>query len=337
MNKIIFLFIIVLSCKSPIKKDEIIINNDFKEVITNYIKSNPIQLLKIIDSEAKFDFPQPSYHIFFDKKYTDTIISIKLLPYYSEYNPINVENQGDSITIYSKIKPSGYFLFENEPIIIFDLDNYSKDIIKKDKLISHIPDSLKFDIGKINNHLKSDSDFYKVSKLKFEHINWDEISHDKKNPKESDKKPKDTYVANFVDSIKVAHSLTENPLITIDGVILKYQSMNEDWFIMNKEDISSLKYIKNGETNIFGSKDKFGVVSLTTRSYHLKKLKSSPLHPIKRIYVIDGEIVTKEFVERFDKSKIISVEEISDKKSIAEFTSEDYDQLVYITTKIPTE
>jgi hypothetical protein len=146
-----------------------------------------------------------------------------------------------------------------------------------------------------------------------------------------------TYLANFVDSLKVEHSLIENPLILIDGVAIQYESMNEGWFLMKKEDISSLKYIKKGETRIYGSKDKFGVVSLTTRLSQIKKLESSPIHAIKRIYVIDGEIVTKEFVEKFDKSKIIGVAEISDKKSIAEFTSEDYDQLVYITTKIPIE
>jgi len=164
------------------------------------------------------------------------------------------------------------------------------------------------------------------------------ISCNKKTLKRIEKKKhKDTYLANFVDSLKVEYSLTENPLILIDGVILEYESMNENWFVMNKEDISSLKYVKKGETRIYGSKDKFGVVSLTTRLSQLKKLEFSPLHPIKRIYIIDGEIVTKEFVEKFDKSKIISVAEIYDKKSIVEFTSEDYHQLVYITTKIPTE
>ena len=164
------------------------------------------------------------------------------------------------------------------------------------------------------------------------------ISCGKKNLNEDDQKdPKETYLANFIDSLKVTHSLSENPLILIDGIGIEYESMNEGWFLMKKEDISNLKYIKKGETEIYGSKDKFGVVLLTTRLSQLKKLETSPIHPVKRIYVIDGEVVTKEFVERFDKSKIIGVAEISDKKSIAEFTSKDYDQLVYITTKIPTE
>ena len=164
------------------------------------------------------------------------------------------------------------------------------------------------------------------------------ISCQKKSPKKSDKKnPKDTYLIDFVDSIKVKHSLTENPLIVIDGVAIEYESMSEDWFIMNKEDIYSLEYLKNGEANLFGSRGEFGVVSLGTKLYQLNKLKLGSIHDLKIIYVMDGKVVTKEFVKKFDKSKIISIEEIYDKKTIAEFTSKKYNEVVYITTNIPTK
>jgi hypothetical protein len=175
MKKVIFLFIIFLSCKSQNDTTEIIINSNFQKIITNYSDSNPIQILRFISSEEELIFPQPSYHIFFDKKDTDTIMSIKLLPHLSNFNPINFEKQGDSVTIYSEINPTGYFMIENKPIIIYDLDNYSRAFIRKDKLLAKIPDSLKFEIGKANNHIKSHTEYYKVSKLDFENISWEEI------------------------------------------------------------------------------------------------------------------------------------------------------------------
>ena len=93
MKKVIFLFIIFLSCKSQNDTTEIIINSNFQKIITNYSDSNPIQILRFISSEEELIFPQPSYHIFFDKKDTDTIMSIKLLPHLSNFNPINFEKQ----------------------------------------------------------------------------------------------------------------------------------------------------------------------------------------------------------------------------------------------------
>lgn len=175
MKKIISLLFILLSCKSQNKTDEIIINSNFLKIITNYSNSNPIQTLRLISSEEELIFPQPSYHIFFDKKDTDTIMSIKLLPHLSSFNPINFEKEGDSVTIYSKVNPTGYFMIENKPIIIYDLDNYSRDFIRKNKLITKIPDSLKFEIVKVNNHIKSYTEYYKISKLDFENMSWEEI------------------------------------------------------------------------------------------------------------------------------------------------------------------
>lgn len=149
-----------------------------------------------------------------------------------------------------------------------------------------------------------------------------------------EKKSNKTYLANYVDSLKVEYNLSKDPFILFDGVAIQYESMNDGWFLIKKEDISNLKYIKKGETKIYGSKDKFGVVLVTTRLSQLRKLEISSIHPIKKIYVIDGKLVTKKFVDTLDKSKIIGIVTISDKKSIAAYTSNDCDQLIYITTKI---
>ncbi|PNW28711.1 hypothetical protein [Formosa algae] len=77
-------------------------------------------------------------------------------------------------------------------------------------------------------------------------------------------KPEKTYLANYIDSLKTEHSLTKNPLLVIDGIPAHYETMNDGWFLIKKEDISSLKYIKKGETKIYGSKDEYGVVLLRT-------------------------------------------------------------------------
>jgi hypothetical protein len=77
--------------------------------------------------------------------------------------------------------------------------------------------------------------------------------------------PKRTYLANYIDSLKIEHSLTKNPHIIINGVGANYKSMNEGWFLLEKDEISSIKYIKKGETNIYGSIDINGIVQLTTR------------------------------------------------------------------------
>ena len=82
--------------------------------------------------------------------------------------------------------------------------------------------------------------------------------------------PKRTYLAKYIDSLKIEYSLTKNPHIIINGVGANYASMNEGWFLIEKEEISSIEYIKKGETNIYGSIDVNGIVHLTT------KLKDKP-------------------------------------------------------------
>lgn len=87
------------------------------------------------------------------------------------------------------------------------------------------------------------------------------------------KKPEKTYLANYIDSLKTEYSLIENPLLLIDGIPTHYESMDDGWFLMKKEDISSPKYIKKGETKIYGSKDVNGVVLLTTILNEKQKTK----------------------------------------------------------------
>ena len=151
------------------------------------------------------------------------------------------------------------------------------------------------------------------------------------------KKTKKTYLAAYIDSLKTEYSLTENPLLVIDGVAAHYESMNDGWFLIKKEDIFSLKYIKKGETKIYGSKDLNGVVLLTTK---LQELQTGNKNSNKKtLYVLDGKIISYDDYKIIDQSKVIGIGIgiITEKNAIKEFSSDHYDELIYVTTKILTE
>ena len=128
---------------------------------------NPI---KDMYSRNGIVIPHPCYEVFFEKYKNDTIISIKLVPFLVIFNPLDFEiDKGNDSLLSEKKISSGYFLFKNQPIIIFDEKNLSNKILKKNNLNS-IPDSLKWDFGKANIHLKSKSEFYKLTNLELNKI-----------------------------------------------------------------------------------------------------------------------------------------------------------------------
>lgn len=167
------LLIFVLIISSCSKNKAVIVNNSFNEIITNYTDTYPIEIPRINISEAegfKFIFPEPSYQIFFSKVGTDTIMSIKRVPHLIPYNPIDkfIYNHGE--TVYDEIKPTGYFLVNNNPIIIYDLENYSNGFLNREELTTILPDELKFEIGKGANHIESPIEYYRITNLNFERI-----------------------------------------------------------------------------------------------------------------------------------------------------------------------
>lgn len=167
MKKLIILFLFFLSCQDSNKK--VIMNLEFEEVLSKYSTQYPIVKFKRFD--ASQNFPVPSYQVFFDKLKKDTVISIKLSPFLVGLNPMNFElkEQNDSIS-YEFVEPIGFFLFRNKSVIIFDENNYSKNFINRDNLITNIPDSLKFDLSKENTHIRSSSEYYKITKLSIKKI-----------------------------------------------------------------------------------------------------------------------------------------------------------------------
>ncbi len=163
MKKILILFIVFLSCKNSKDKDEIIIDENFKEILIEYSEKFPIS--KFDNKIEGLIYPVPSYQVFFNKFNNDTIFSIKLSPFLVGLNPLDfvINRENDSIS-YEFHEPIGYFLLNNMSIIVFDNDNYSNDLLDKEKLLKNIPDSLKVDLSKVNTHVKSRSEYYIFTK-----------------------------------------------------------------------------------------------------------------------------------------------------------------------------
>lgn len=152
------------------------------------------------------------------------------------------------------------------------------------------------------------------------------------NQKKSDK----TYLANYINSVKVNNSLTENPLLVIDGYAVEYETMNDGRFLLLEEDISKVKYLKKENAEkIYGGKGKNGVVLLTTKlqEREIANTKSDK----KTLYVLDGKIISVDEYKKIDQSKIIGIGTITKQNAIKEFTSDNYDELIYVSTKMPTE
>ena len=141
------------------------------------------------------------------------------------------------------------------------------------------------------------------------------------------------YLSNYIDSLKVEHSLIENPMIVFDGIPIGYENMKDGWFSIEKNEIYNIEYIEKRESKIYGSKGKFGVLLLTTRKSQLKKLDISSIHEINRIYILDGKIVSEEFIKHFDRNKIQGVKIITDQNKISEYSKDEFAELVKISTK----
>ena len=145
-----------------------------------------------------------------------------------------------------------------------------------------------------------------------------------------------TYLANYVESIKDKNSLIENPLVIIDGQVEEYELMNDGAFLLLEEDIVKTEYLtKDTASKTYGERGKYGAVLVTTILADLGIGHSNS--DKKTIYVLDGKVISKEEYQKIDQSKIIGVGTIIDKNAIKEYSNDDYDQLLYISTKMPTK
>lgn len=168
--KFILFLLLIYSCKNPNEINNGIINRDLQNIVSVYIDSNPIEIKKIKDF-PELIFPQPSYHIYLKKIQNDTFISIKLMPHLVTFDIYLTKDSIDNVDFYKEISPIGFLNYKNKPLVFFDENNLGANFVDIKKLQPKIPDSLKFEIGKENRHIKSDLITYKFYKNTFTRLN----------------------------------------------------------------------------------------------------------------------------------------------------------------------
>lgn len=145
----------LISCNNT--KDKIVekknITDSLKLVLDEYISNNPLTFSRL-EGKSVFESGNsyPSYHLYFDIKKKDTILSLVLSPH---LNTFELEGQKgeEGETIYKTLLPKGVIYYnKTNPLIIFDNKKYSNPFIEEDNLIKNIPDSLK--VNENNRHIK---------------------------------------------------------------------------------------------------------------------------------------------------------------------------------------
>ncbi|QNM84623.1 hypothetical protein H9W90_10505 [Polaribacter pectinis] len=152
----------------------------------------------------------------------------------------------------------------------------------------------------------------------------------------SQKKSNKTDLENYIESIKEKNSLTENPLILIDGYIREYELMNTEQILLLEDDILSVKYFeKEKSLKIFGESGKNGAIFISTLN---QIIAVDDINPEKRIiYILNGNIISKKDFEEINENKIVEIETLKEKKIIERFSTENYEELIYVITKQETE
>ncbi|PQB07240.1 hypothetical protein BST83_08805 [Polaribacter filamentus] len=138
-----------------------------------------------------------------------------------------------------------------------------------------------------------------------------------------------TDLENYVESIKKEISLNENPLILIDGYLKKYEFITSKNDLLSIDNIINVKYLeKENALKIFGESGKNGAVVIST-IYQIEEY-----NPEKRIiYVLNGDIISKKDFEEINENKIVEIETIEEKKIIERFSTENYEELIYVIMK----
>ncbi len=164
--KIILFLLLFIECKDNHSR-KMFFNKDFLNIIDSYIEKNPIKKLVLKDDSLNSTFfSYPSYHIYFNKKNKDTIVSIIQYPSLHEFEPMDFYNNPKDSLGTNSISPDGYIKYkEKYPLIFFKINNYyNKENLSK-YLVKEIPDSLKY--NGLNIHIKFVRWDYKIKNKKF--------------------------------------------------------------------------------------------------------------------------------------------------------------------------
>ena len=129
------------SCNEKQQQD-LILDKVLTDPINSYINENPLKL-PISGNLYENGYSYPSYHIYFQKKEEDVLMSIIQHPHLSEFSLESIKNSNGE-DVYKEQKSDGFLIYENKyPLIFFGINNY-KESFFKEILNKEIPDSLKF-------------------------------------------------------------------------------------------------------------------------------------------------------------------------------------------------
>lgn len=163
---IILLFLIFTGCDNDYKEKTILFDKEISSIIDSYIEKNPLKILILEDNSSNSSlFSYPSYHIYFNKKNMDTIISVIQYPHLHEFEPIDIYNNTE-VNTDASLYPDGFIKYkEKYPLVFFKINNYYNQEKLNKYLVKKIPDSLKY--NGLNNHIKFVRWDYKIKNKKF--------------------------------------------------------------------------------------------------------------------------------------------------------------------------
>lgn len=159
---ILGLILFCLSCKD----EQLVFDKKVNDIIDSYIQENPLKL-PIEKNLYKNGFSYPSYHVYFEKENTDTVLKIVQLPHLTDIKLDGyVSGKEKDTYIHDNIEVKGFYMYKGKfPIVILDEDSIGRKFYDKTKLLI-VPDSLKF--NRENYHNKASKWNYIIKKGTFE-------------------------------------------------------------------------------------------------------------------------------------------------------------------------
>jgi hypothetical protein len=141
-----------------------------------------------------------------------------------------------------------------------------------------------------------------------------------------------SYIVDYVDSLVAVKSLTNRPILIVDGNFIEYDKDNL-WLNLKQDEIAQMSYLESSiAKNIYGNMGNFGAVLITSEieRNRIKFLDS----PKRVLYILNGKKISKEEFENLNANDIIGTSEIYDKETIQQYSDDEYDMVFYIMTKI---
>ena len=149
----------------------------------------------------------------------------------------------------------------------------------------------------------------------------------------TDKGKGKTFLIDSIKELAKKGEISKKPLVVVDGIPYRFDKELKDKRLqLSKEDIKQVDRLKeNVGMKIYGDYAKGGVLLITTKSYSIKKPQS--LENSKILILLDDKVISKSEMDKINANEIESIDVVSDKEKVKQYTSENYDGVVVIHTK----